>query len=121
MALPTNSRWDLEAETRDEEAWAFFNGNDVSLDESDTEDLEDQLSALLETLGRSRLVLDLGNVSYLTSSTLGVFLRLNRKLHAVGGGLVLVNALPYIYEVFRITNLDRLMEVRPAECRECEA
>jgi anti-anti-sigma factor len=111
----------LKTENRGDETWISVDGHDVSFDEPLTMEIEDRLWQLVERTGRCRLVLDLGNVTYLTSTTLGAFLRLHKKLHTVGGVLVLHNVLPHIYEIFSLTKLTRVLDVRMAEAGNCMA
>jgi anti-sigma B factor antagonist len=121
MRAANDSRWKLEAENLGDETRVWFRHGSVWLDEVDAADIEARLDRLIEESGRCRLVLDLGNVSYLTSTILGVFLRLQRTLHTVGGGLVLVNAMPQIREIFAITRLDQVLEIRDVDHAGCAA
>ena len=82
------------------------------MDETNTEHISAELFRLVETLGRTRFVLDFSNVIYLTSSTLGMLLVAHKKLQTAGGSLSVCNVLPHIYEIFAITNLTRLFDIR---------
>jgi anti-sigma B factor antagonist len=84
------------------------------LDEANADSITDELSRLVEEEGRKELVVDFGRVAFLSSSTLSVFLHLHRKLHSSGGRLTLYNLRPEIQEVFAVTNLDRLLDIRSA-------
>jgi anti-anti-sigma factor len=112
--------WMMEVSSAGEDTRISFTGHDVALDEGSTEWLADELSRLVEEQGRCRLLLDLANVVYLNSGTLGVLLLLHRKLQRVGGQLRLCNVSEFVYEIFAITHLHRLIEVRragePATC-----
>jgi anti-sigma B factor antagonist len=107
----------LKTEDLGEVTRVSFPGQNVALDEASTEQIGEQLFRLVEELGRCRLHLEFGNVTYLTSSTLGMLLLLHKKLQTVGGGLVLTNMLPQIYEIFAITNLNRLLDIRQNEAQ----
>lgn len=121
MNAPPDTTWMLETENSADEARVWLTGEKVRLGEADAERVEDQLSRVVEESGRSRLLLDLGNVTFLTSRALGVFLRLHRQLHGTGGGLTLANVQPQIYEIFEITSLTRVLDVRAAEAKRCPA
>ena len=79
MVPEINARWNVEAEHKGDETFVRFAGSDVSFDAADANVIEQQLMDLLEGAGRTHLVLDLSNVSYLTSSTLSVLLRLQKQ------------------------------------------
>jgi anti-sigma B factor antagonist len=119
MNAPSMLPWDLRSEDVGEDTRVYFTGRDVSLDETNTEVIGEQLSRLVEEKGRIRLVLDMGNVTYLTSSSLGMLLHLHRKLQSASGRLAISNVQPQIYEIFAVTNLVRLLDVRRAGAREC--
>ncbi len=75
----------------------------------------EQLFSLVEEVGRRKLLLNFGNVEFLSSAALGKLITLNRKLQAVGGRLILCNIDPQIYEVFEITKLDKFFHIQKEE------
>lgn len=58
------------------------------------------------------LVLDLGEVTELTADGLGQLVSLHKRLRASGGQLVLCNVGERAYEVFEVTRLIDLLDVR---------
>src|SRR4051812_41831819 len=58
------------------------------------------------------LVLDLGAVAAPTAGGLGQLVGLHRRLRAGGGRLVLCNVGARAYEVFEVTRLTELLDVR---------
>ena len=66
-------------------------------------------------LGRRKLLLNFGNVEYLSSAALAKLITLNKKLQQVNGRLVLCNIDPQIYEVFEITKLNKLFNIQGDE------
>src|ERR671923_1144530 len=72
------------------------------LDEQNIQIIGDQLFSLVDESGRRKLLLNFGNVEYLSSAALGKLVALNKKLQAAGGRLILCNIAPQIYEVFEI-------------------
>jgi serine/threonine-protein kinase RsbW len=72
----------------------------------------EHLLALVEGLQAGRLLLDFGNVAYLSSSALGLLLRLRKALHARGGWLTLCHLGPQVYEVFEVTKLHTLFDIQ---------
>lgn len=58
-----------------------------------------------------QLVLDLGEVQYLSSAALGKLINLKKKVTSVKGRLRLQNLSSDLLEVFRVTRLDQVLEV----------
>ena len=81
------------------------------LDEQNIQIIGEQLFGLVDQDGRRKLLLNFGNVEYLSSAALGKLITLNKKLQAVGGRLILCNIDPQIYEVFEITKLDKFFKI----------
>ena len=91
-----------------------FTGSKVSLDEETLDHVHDELFALADEPSESDVFLDLGNVNYLTSTTLGALVSLHKKLLARGRHLTLGNLSPQVHEVFTVTRLDKLLDLRLA-------
>lgn len=58
-----------------------------------------------------RMVLDFSAVEYLSSRALSELINLNRQVDQRGGQLVLAAISPQIYEVFKITRLNKLFRI----------
>ena len=84
----------------------------VLLDEDNIGVVGEELLALVGRLKPARLVVDFGNVSYLTSTALGLLLRLRQALSAWGGRLTLCQLHPRLYEVFEVTKLHTLFDIQ---------
>ena len=67
---------------------------------------------LLDEPGRHRLHLDLGGVRIPTAGGLGALVTLHRELRRRGGDLALLNVQPWAYEVFAVTRLTEVLDVR---------
>ena len=85
------------------------------LDEQNIQIIGEQLFSLVDEAGCARLLLNFGNVEYLSSAALGKLITLNKKLQAAGGRLILCNIDPQIYEVFEITKLDKFFNIQKEE------
>ena len=85
------------------------------LDEARIQIIGDQLFQLVDELGRRKILLNFGNVEYLSSAALGKFITLNKKVQAAGGKLILCNIDANIYEVFEITKLNKLFNIQKEE------
>jgi anti-sigma B factor antagonist len=58
-----------------------------------------------------RMVLDFSAVEYLSSRALSELINLNRQVDQRGGQVALAGIRPEIYEVFRITRLNKLFRI----------
>jgi anti-sigma B factor antagonist len=67
-----------------------------------------------DVLGRGprRLVVDLAGVTFLDSTALGVLASAAKRARTVGARAIVVADDPHTTKVFRITALDRILEVR---------
>jgi len=74
-------------------------------DEDNIEQLGEALFALLEKGSRLRIILDLSQLDYVTSSVLGKFITLHRRLHRQGGALALCCMQPNVRETLRASRL----------------
>ena len=85
-------------------------GEDINIQE-----LGQEMFHLIETDGRGKLLLNFSSVDFLSSAALGKLITLDKKMKAHGGVLKLSNIRPEIYEVFTITKLNRLFDIREDE------
>ena len=83
------------------------------LDEQNIQIIGEQLFGLVEQEGRRKLLLNFGNVEYLSSAALGKLITLHRKLEAVRGKLVFCNLAKSIRENFEITKLNKMFTITP--------
>jgi anti-anti-sigma factor len=91
-----------------------FTGCTVSLDEEALDRIHDQLLTLADEASESDLLLDFGNVEYLTSRALGTLVSLHKKLLATERHLTVGNLNPQVHEVFTVTRLDKFLDLRLA-------
>lgn len=74
-------------------------------DEDNIEQMGEALFSLLEKDAKTRIILDLSPIDYVTSSVLGKFITLHRRLHRQGGALVLCGLQPNVREALRASRL----------------
>ena len=84
-----------------------------SLNEFTSDRVGQLLSALATDKCDGQVALDLANIQYLTSTVLGHLLGLHKRLAAGGGHLCLENVGPSVRDVFRVTQLDHVLDIRP--------
>jgi anti-sigma B factor antagonist len=85
------------------------------LDVSNIQELGDELAALVEQDDRKRLLLNFSDVEFLSSAALNKLIVVERKVKAHAGALKLCNLRPEIYEVFVITRLNQLFDIKDNE------
>ena len=85
------------------------------IEDVNIQELGQEMFRLVETDGRHRLLLDFSSVDFLSSAALGKLITLDKKMKAHGGVLKLSNIRSEIYEVFAITKLNRLFDIRKDE------
>jgi anti-sigma B factor antagonist len=85
------------------------------LDEANIQELGTELFKLVEQEKRKNLLLNFSSVEFLSSAALGKLITLDKKVKANGGRLKLSNIRPEIYEVFAITNLNKLFDIKDDE------
>jgi len=81
------------------------------LDEQNIQIIGEQLFGLVDNEGCKKLLLNFGNVEYLSSAALGKLITLNKKVQSAKGKLILANIDPQIHEVFEITKLDKFFKI----------
>jgi anti-sigma B factor antagonist len=91
------------------------------LDEQNIQIIGDQLFALVSTEKRRKIVLNFGNVEYLSSAMSAKLITLNRMLQTARGRLVLCGIDPQIFEVFEIQKLDKFFAVYKKEQEALQA
>lgn len=88
--------------------------NCTSLNEYKSDRIGQLLSGLAADKANRQITLDLDNIQYLTSTVLGHLLVLHKRLAMAGGHLRLENVKPAVREVLRVTQLDQVLDIRPA-------
>ena len=81
------------------------------LDESNIQQIGHELEAALSGSKAPKLIIDFGNVEHLSSAALGILITTNKKVQELGGKMSLANIQPAIFEIFKITRLDRVFMV----------
>jgi len=82
------------------------------LDESNIQLIGNQLFALIDEDGRKKIILDFSIVEYLSSAALGKLIIMDKKAKAAKTKLRLCCIRPDIYEVFEITKLNKIFEIK---------
>ena len=107
MAQPTRR---LRTETIDGVTVVSFVDSKIVADEA-IQEVGDQLYALVEQDGHKKLLLNFGNVQYLSSAALGKLINMKKKVGAAKGVMKLCCIHPELKVVFKITRLDQVFEI----------
>ena len=91
------------------------------LDATNIEELGGELFALIEQENRKKLLLNFSDVEFLSSAALNKMIILDKRLKSDGGALKLCCLRPEIHEVFMITRLNQLFDIREDENEGLEA
>ena len=81
------------------------------IDEVVIQSIGQEILKLVEAQAAPRLLLDFSGVQHLSSAALGVLITVNNKVKARQGRMALCQIAKPIFEVFRITRLDKLFQV----------
>lgn len=82
------------------------------LEEMDIRALQETIMSVIESAsGGINMVLDFGNVRFLSSAVLGLLIRISKRIYEREGELKLCNINPKIYEVFKITRLTKTFDI----------
>ena len=84
------------------------------LDAAKIQELGDELFSLVSE-EQPKLLLNFSNVEFLSSAALNKLIILEKKLKAANGRLILTDLRPEIHEVFVITRLTQLFEIKESE------
>ncbi|MCK6455229.1 MAG: STAS domain-containing protein [Phycisphaerae bacterium] len=81
------------------------------LDELCIQEIQDELMKLVDSEPKIKLLVSFGNVDHLASAALGMLITLNKRVQEKGGVLKLSNIRSQIFEVFKITRLNKLFDI----------
>jgi anti-anti-sigma factor len=99
-------------------SWQRFAFTAPSLGAPAVEAIRGQLLDLADASRGAGLELDLRRVGFLGASALGLFVALDKRLRAGGGRLALRGVHPWLVELFAVTRLDEVLDIRqrPESC-----
>src|SRR5919201_2816082 len=83
-------------------------------------ELKSALADAIES-GRTRIVVDLTDTTFLDSTALGVLIGAVKRLRSRDGRLTIVNVDPNIAKTFEITGLDQIFTIRPTRDEAVQA
>ena len=81
------------------------------LDDSVLDEIRAELGRVIGKSTGPDILLDFSNVEFMSSAMLGLLGQLHRRITAGQGRLKMCNIRPQIFQVFAMTNLDRLFSI----------
>ena len=81
------------------------------LDEANIQQIGEEIGTLIDAAATPKILISFTNVDHLSSAALGTLITINNKVKGRKGQLRLANIDPQIYEVFKITKLDKLFQI----------
>ena len=81
------------------------------LEEMDIQSLQASVMSVIEEAERVNLILDFCNVQFFSSAVLGLLMRISKKVYEQEGQLRLCNISPRVYEIFKITRLNKIFDI----------
>jgi len=81
------------------------------LEELSIQEIGEELQQVVESEPSIKLLLNFKNVDHLSSAALGMLITLNKKVKEQNGTLKLSDINRQIFEVFKITRLNRVFEI----------
>jgi len=81
------------------------------LEELSIAEIGEEFAKLIDGRSAMKLLVSFKNVDHLSSAALGMLITLNKRVSEAKGKLRLSDISPQIYEVFKITRLNRLFDI----------
>jgi len=81
------------------------------LDEANIQMIGEEISSIIDSGPKPKLLISFTNVDHLSSAALGTLITVNNKVRHTSGQLRLSDIDPQIFEVFVITKLNKLFEI----------
>ena len=81
------------------------------LEELSIQEIGEELHQVVESQAGIKLLLNFKNVDHLSSAALGMLITLNKKVKEQSGDLKLSDINRQIFEVFKITRLNRVFDI----------
>ena len=81
------------------------------LEEKEIQSLQDTIMPVIEQSEQVHFILDFSNFQFLSSAVLGLLLRVSKKIYEKNSTLRMCNINPKIYEIFKITRLNKIFDI----------
>ncbi|MFM7207242.1 MAG: STAS domain-containing protein [Planctomycetaceae bacterium] len=116
--MPTHKRIDV-SKVNDVTVVRFMDRK--ILDEAGIQELGAELFSLIEHDNRRSILLNFDQVDFLSSAALGKLITLDRKVKSAQGRLKMCGVRPEILEIFQVTKLNKVFDIRGDEAEAISA
>ena len=90
--------------------WITFNEESI-LEEHQIKKLESAIVPVINENGSGELTLNFCYVKFMSSSVLGLLIKIQKKVCELGGHIKILNVNANIYKVFKITQLTKVFDI----------
>jgi len=88
----------------------FFRDRNI-LDEANIQQIEEEIRSVIELEKNPKLLINFTDVDHLSSAALGKLITIKKRVEALSGQLKLSTIDKQIYDVFRITKLNKIFDI----------
>jgi len=88
----------------------FFRDRNI-LDEANIQQIEEEIRSVIEPEKNPKLLINFTDVDHLSSAALGKLITIKKRVEALSGQLKLSTIDKQIYDVFRITKLNKIFDI----------
>lgn len=88
------------------------------IDHHSAADIRKTIDEAADTLMPSLLVLDFSGVTFMDSSGIGLVMGRYRNVSKTGGKVHISNPTPYVYKLMRLSGIERIATMDPADNKE---
>ena len=103
----------IDVRQADDVAVVTFRGTNSMFEGEKVETVARELFDLLDSGRANKLLLDLGNIYFMSSAMLAQLVRMHRQIQAKKGRLRLCAPRPAIQEAFKVSRFDKFFEIFP--------
>ena len=93
-----------------DETIVTFNDEQI-LEEEHIRELGDSIMRLVDDPKNQNIILDFSNVRFMSSSFLGLLVKIHKRICERNGHLKLCNIAKNIYKIFEITQLNKIFDI----------
>jgi anti-sigma B factor antagonist len=113
--MSSETRQNLRVTVVNDVAVVGFEGRNAIFHAKDVDQLSDDLLRLVEEEGRTKMLLSLSGIQYLSSAMLVKLIALKKRIEEAQGRLKLCGLSPVLCDIFRVSKLDHLFEIENDE------
>jgi anti-sigma B factor antagonist len=100
----------IQPEKKDNVQVVLFKDKKI-LDDTVLDEIKTEINRLLGSTPGQDVLLDFSQVEFMSSAMLGLLGQLHRKVGTAKGRLKMCSIRPEIFQVFKLTNLDKLFSI----------